>query len=340
MRNLIVFLLLLPNIAFAKNIDNSRKAEILSDLKKEISDQYIIEKNIPDILASLDYFSSPDILTELSENNRFAEALNEKLKHFDKHFSLSWSNPNEISTKPPSESYWDRLDRKNSGFSKVEILEGNIGYIEFWGFDRVNEKSEQRVATAMSFVSEADAIIFDLRNNGGGSPKMVQLLGGYLFNQSAQLSSIYWRHSDETDDFWTLKKVKGKKSPEVPVYILTSNETFSAAEAFAYDLQSLKRAVIVGETTLGGAHPMRFIDFGDGFVAGIPYGKAVNPITNKNWEWVGVTPDIETSKESAFDTAYHAALNKLLNVTRDESQKIDIENKLKDLTARLTNNKD
>ena len=155
--------------------------------------------------------SSPDVLSELYDENKFAEAINEKLKHFDKHFSLSWSNPNEISENPQSESFWERLDRKNSGFSKAEILEGNIGYIEFWGFDRVNDKSEQRVATTMSFVSDTDAIIFDLRNNGGGSPKMVQLLGGYLFRQSTQLSSIYWRHSDETDDFWTFKKVKGKK---------------------------------------------------------------------------------------------------------------------------------
>ena len=338
-RNLIICLLLMPSVAFAKNIDNSRKTQVLNDLIKEISEQYILDDSIPQILASLNTLSSPDVLTELSDENKFADAIDEKLRRFDKHFSFGWSNPNKISTKQRSESHWDELDRKNSGFSKVEILEGNIGYIDFWGFDRVNDKSEQRVANAMAFVSDTDAIIFDLRNNGGGSPRMVQLLGGYLFSKSTQLSSIYWRHSDETDEFWTVKNVKGKKLPDIPVYILTSDDTFSAAEAFAYDLQSLNRAVIVGETTGGGAHPMRWFDFGDGFVAGIPYGKAINPVTKKNWEWVGVTPDIATSKETAFETAYHAALHDVLKVTKNESQKNDIERQLSDLTARLTNKK-
>jgi hypothetical protein len=333
-RNLIIFLLLIPSTTFAENIDNSRKAEILSNLKQEISEQYIIEENIPDILASLDSLSSTDFLTKLPDGSKFAEVINDKLKQFDRHFSLSWSNPNEISTKPRSESYWDRLDRKNSGFRKVEILEGNIGFIEFWGFDRVNVKSEQRVANVMSFVSEADAIIFDLRNNGGGSPRMVQLLSGYLFNERTQLSSIYWRNSDETEKFWTSTDIQGKKRPNTPIYVLTSNDTFSAAEAFTYDLKILKRATIVGETTGGGANPMRFVDFGDGFIAGIPYGRAINPVTKTNWEWVGVTPDIETSRELALETAYISALNKLLNVSRNESQKIDIENTLRDLTAR------
>ncbi|WP_269521114.1 S41 family peptidase [Alteromonas sp. BMJM2] len=332
-RNLIISLLLIPSMTFADNIDNSRKAEILSNLKQEISEQYIIEDSIPGILASLDSLSSTDFLVKLPDGNKFAEVINEKLKQFDRHFSLSWSNPNEISTKPRTESYWDRLDRKNSGFSKVEILEGNIGYIEFWGFDRVNVKSEQRVANVMSFISETDAIIFDLRNNGGGSPRMIQLLSGYLFNERTQLSSIYWRNSDETEEFWTSTDIRGKKRPTIPIYVLTSNDTFSAAEAFTYDLKSLKRATIVGETTGGGANPMRFVDFGDGFIAGIPYGRAINPITKTNWEWVGVTPDIETSREQALETAYISALNTLLNVSRNDSQKIEIKNKLKDLTA-------
>jgi len=325
----------MPSMVFAKNMDNLRKAQILSDLKQVISDQYIIEKSIPEIVASLDLLFSPDVLSEISDESTFSAAINEQLKHFDKHFSFNWSTPDKISENPPPESYWDKLARKNSGFSKVEILDGNIGYIDFWGFDRVNETSEQRVANVMSFVADTDAIIFDLRNNGGGSPKMVQLLSSYLFKKRTLLNTIYWRYSDETDEFWTFRNVKGKKLPRVPVYILTSKDTFSAAEEFAYDLQSLNRAKVVGETTGGGAHPMRFIDFGDGFIAGIPYGKAINPITKTNWEWVGVTPDIETSKASAFDTAYHSALNELLKVIRDESQKIDIEHKLKILMERL-----
>lgn len=314
-------------------MDNSSKTQILSDLKTEISKQYVLEEKVPEILAALESLSSPDTLSKFSTEKEFSETIDKKLSHFDKHFSLEWTDPKKVDDSQPSESYWDQLDRKNSGFNKVEILKGNVGYIDFWGFDRVNDKSEQRVANVMSFVSDTDAIIFDLRNNGGGSPRMVQLLSGYLFNKRTQLSSIYWRHSDETDEFWTFRKVKGKKLPQVPVYILTSNDTFSAAEAFAYDLQSLKRATIVGEATGGGAHPMRFIDFGDGFIAGIPYGKAINPITKTNWEWVGVIPNIVSPKENAFEIAYRAALDKLLKTELASAQKIEVENKLRVLSA-------
>jgi C-terminal processing protease CtpA/Prc len=322
----------MPSIIFAKNMDDLSQIQILNDLKREISEQYILEKKIPDILASLGSLSSPDMLHQLSSEQDFSEAIDEKLKKFDKHFSFKWSNPKKVNKSLSSESYWDKLERKNSGFNKVEILAGNEGYIDFWGFDKVNDKSEQRVANVMSFVADTDAIIFDLRNNGGGHPEMVQLLSSYLFKKRTFLNSIYWRYSDETDEFWTFRNVKGKKLPNVPVYILTSNDTFSAAEEFTYDLQSLNRATVVGETTGGGAHPMRFIDFGDGFIAGIPYGKAINPITKTNWEWIGVTPDLKTPKESAFDLAYQTALKKLLKTELSNAKKNEIDIKLKELS--------
>nr|WP_232848767.1 S41 family peptidase [Bowmanella yangjiangensis] len=304
-------------------------------MKQEIAKQYVLDEKKPAILDSLEILSSSEELERVSSDKEFAEAIANDLKKFDKHFSFSWKNDEKIDANQPSESYWERLERKNSGFSKVEILEGNVGYIDFWGFDKVNSNSTERVANVMSMVADTSAIIFDLRNNGGGHPEMSQLISSYLFKNRTHLNSIYWRDSGEVDEFWTFRKVKGKKLVDIPIYILTSSKTFSAAEDFAYSLQSLKRAVVVGEVTGGGAHPMRFLDFGNGFVAGIPYGKAINPVTKTNWEWVGVKPDLVSSKDSAFSLAYYTVLENLVKTELNFAAKNEIRDKLQELSKTL-----
>ncbi|WP_027670208.1 S41 family peptidase [Rheinheimera baltica] len=336
MYKLLVCVLLISSVTVAEDIDLvSERLEVINKLKHEISEQYVLEEQIPAILSSLETLSSAETLQQAFSHQDFADVIDIKLKKFDKHFSFSWQAKKEAATKQPLESYWDRLERKNSGFNKVEILTGNVGYIDFWGFDKVNDDSTSRVAKVMAMVSEVNAIIFDVRNNGGGHPEMSQLLSSYLFKNRTHLNSIYWRYSDQVDEFWTFRKVKGKKIADIPIFILTSSKTFSAAEDFAYSLQSLKRAVIVGEVTAGGAHPMRFIDLSNGFIAGIPYGKAINPVTKTNWEWVGVQPDLVTSAQSAFDLAYYTALNTLIKTESSVAAKHEIEKKIEELTMTL-----
>jgi C-terminal processing protease CtpA/Prc len=133
----------------------------------------------------------------------------------------------------------------------------------------------------MGFLSGADAIIFDLRNKGGGSPTMIQLLSTYLFREPTHLNDIYQCEGDRRDQFWTLPWVDGERRPEVPVYVLTSARTFSAAEEFTNNLKVLKRATIVGETT------------------------------GTNREGTGVEPDVEVPAAEALLAAQAAALDAL-----------------------------
>lgn len=116
------------------------------------------------------------------------------------------------------------------------------------------------------------------------------------------MNSIYNRATDHTEELWTVP-VKGKKRPKVPVYILTSKKTFSAAEDFSYTMQSKKRATIVGETTGGGAHPTRYFRLTDGFGVRIPFARSINPVTNTNWEGVGVIPDDKVAADEALEKA-------------------------------------
>jgi C-terminal processing protease CtpA/Prc len=201
------------------------------------------------------------------------------------------------------------LRRNNYAFQKVEVLEGNIGYLRFDGFVEAELAGETAVA-AMNFLANVDALIIDLRYNGGGAPSMIQLISSYFFAERKHLNSFYVRATDSWEHFWTQEEVRGPKLVDVPIYILTSSRTFSAAEEFTYNLKNMKRATIVGETTGGGAHPVngRNFDFGSFTITmSVPYGRAVNPITGTNWEGTGVTPDIAVPADQALERALQEA---------------------------------
>lgn len=200
---------------------------------------------------------------------------------------------------------------RNFGFEKVERLEGNVGYLDLRGFMPV-EIGGDTAAAAMNFLANADALIIDLRQNGGGTPGMVALVCSYLFPaEPVHLNDLYFRPDDSTHQWWTLAYVPGKRFLDKPVYVLTSGRTFSAAEECAYNLQSQKRATIVGETTGGGAHPGGMRRVSEHFAVFVPSGRAINPVTKTNWEGTGVKPDIRVSAALALKTAHLAALDKL-----------------------------
>lgn len=227
----------------------------------------------------------------------------------------------ELAEEPNIEELKAEAGRQNFGFEEVRILDGNIGYIKLNGFEDAAFAGEAASA-AMNLVSYADAIIFDLRENGGGSPSMIQLLSTYLYAEDEQihLNNFYFRPDDETTQTWTLPYVNGKRNPKAQVYVLTSAYTFSAAEEFTYNLKNLKRAIIVGETTGGGAHPGGPQIIGESFVCFIPIGRAINPISKTNWEGVGVAPDVQTTRENALHKAHYLALDSLRKISTDEMQ--------------------
>lgn len=225
--------------------------------------------------------------------------------------------------------------RVNFGFKEIKVLSGNVGYLDLRQFAGTRYAGETAVA-AMNFLANCDALIVDLRNNGGGSPEMIQLLTSYFYDQdSIHLNTFYWRPSDKTVQFWTLPHVPGKKNPDVDIYVLTSRRTFSAAEEFSYNLKNLKRATLVGETTGGGAHPGGPAVINDNFYINVPRGKAINPITETNWEGVGVKPHIEVPQEEALKTAHMKALEKLSAETHDEQDKMMYDWHIQSLKAEL-----
>jgi C-terminal processing protease CtpA/Prc len=244
----------------------------------------------------------------------FAARLNDELrelsrdKHMGFHYSARPFMPRPVNAPAPRDPVpgaisRDQADMLNCGFVKVEQLEGNIGYVKFDGFFDVDMCGETASA-AMTFVAGTRALIVDLRENGGGSPAMVSYVSSYLFSRRTHLNDIWNRRTGRTEEFWTRDSVPGRRfGGEKPVFVLTSANTFSGAEEFAYNLKALKRATIVGEVTGGGAHPVGPRPVGNDFVIAVPHSRAINPITHTNWEGVGVEPDIKVPAADALAAA-------------------------------------
>ncbi|HJR59682.1 MAG TPA: S41 family peptidase [Vicinamibacterales bacterium] len=207
--------------------------------------------------------------------------------------------------------------RRNFGFDRVERLDGNVGYIELRGFSGTPEARSAAVA-AMNFVADTDALIFDLRRNGGGSPFMIGILSSYLFTEVVHLNDFYVRETDSRREFFTTAEVEGRRyGKDKPVYVLTSSRTFSAAEEFTYNLKNLKRATVVGETTGGGAHPGGVRRITDHFGIWLPNGRAINPITKTNWEGIGIEPHLAVAAADALGAAHLDALKKVRAAATD-----------------------
>jgi len=208
-------------------------------------------------------------------------------------------------------------------------LDGNIGYLKIDGFVGAPdpEGAATVVAAAMTFLSNTDALIIDLRQNGGGEPYMVKLVASYFFSgdKPVHLGDTVYRKAGTKEyappqEGWTSTNISGPRYVDKPVYILTAHRTFSGAEAFAYDMQAQKRATIVGEVTGGGANPTGPVPIGDHFIAMIPNGYALNPITKTNWEGVGIKPDIEVPAADALKVAQKTALEHLIAKTTNEQE--------------------
>jgi peptidase S41-like protein len=195
--------------------------------------------------------------------------------------------------------YRQAMQQQNCTFEKVELLPDNIGYLKLNSFP--DPSVCQSAATgAMQRMNDADALIFDLRDNRGGSPDMVMLLASYLFDHPEYM---YSPRENTSARSWTRSPVPGNRLADKPVFILTSHSTASAAEHFSYDLKMLKRATIVGETTGGAAHSGVFHRLDDHFGIGIPEVDPINPFAKSDWAVVGVAPDVKVSAAEALATA-------------------------------------
>ena len=317
-------------------IDADTKAEVVNKVAEIMRDVFVF----PEIGVEMSDFVIKKLADgeydEFGEIKPFCKKLTSDLREIchDEHLFVFHSPAeahevesdkgqlSEEDTAIQKQAYLTWYERQNYGFQKVEILQGNIGYLKLDVFP-LNAGAET-CANAMGFLANVNAIIIDLRDNGGGEG-LVDFLSSYFFtSEQILLGSAKFRDASQNSESRTLPYVPGKRLPDIDLYILTSSRTFSAAEAFAYDLQQLKRAVIVGEKSKGGAHPVDVLIVKSDILTQVPIGCSYNPITKTNWEGVGVMPDIVTSEEAALKTAQIIALEKVIGKLSDKDYKTEL----------------
>jgi C-terminal processing protease CtpA/Prc len=326
-------------------IDAATRTQVIDAILKRLNESYVFPEVAKKMEQSIRERVDKKEYDQITSAKQFAMKLTNDLQAIsnDKHLRVRYSNeaipgrgPQREPTAEEREQRRRDLTWMNHGFGKVERLRGNIGYLEFFNF-MDEELGADTVAAAMNFVNGTDALIIDMRNNGGGNPAMVALVCSYLFaSEPVHLNDLYWREGNRTEEFWTRKEVAGRRYLNKDVYVLTSKRTFSGAEEFTYNLKNLKRATIVGETTGGGAHPGGGFRISEHFGMFVPTGRAISPITKTNWEGTGVTPDISVPADQALVVARLMALKKSLTTLTNPDFKAGVEEEIQKLEKELT----
>jgi len=301
----------------ASSIDAATRKRVIDTAIARITKEYVFPDKVPAIAKAL-RAGLAGKYRAISDPQAFTDAVNADLEAVanDRHLHLLWSADPQPPPRDPDKvdpamrrKFEEFMAQRNYAIREAKVLDGNLGYLKINGFLPA-EQAGPTLAAAMAFLQNSDALIIDLRDNGGGSPKMVTYMCSYLFSQRTHVNDLWTRRTNSTEEFWT-HDVPGKRlADNRPVYVLTSKRTFSGGEEFTYDLKNLKRATIVGETTGGGAHPVSGQRIDEHFIIGVPFARAISPITKTNWEGTGVEPDVKVPAAQALTTAQKLAAEK------------------------------
>jgi retinol-binding protein 3 len=297
-------------------LDPALRKQALENVIATLNEFYVYPATAQKMADNLHEHENKGDYSTITDGDEFASRLSSDLidVSHDKHVRVFYY-PYKLGTDPPPLTF-DQLTEyrkdmaRDCGFHKLEILPNNIGYLKL-DFFANPQACAKTAAAAIYFLANTDAVIFDLRENSGGEPAMVATMCTYLFDQPTLLNDFYDRKGNTTTEFWTLRYVPGIKLGNKPVYVLTSKQTFSGGEEFAYDLKNLKRVTVVGETTAGGSHPVGPHRAGDHFVVFVPSTLILNPVTRQDWEGTGVTPDVAVKAEDALETAERLAAERI-----------------------------
>jgi hypothetical protein len=315
-------------------IDTTTHTEIVQSLSEKLRAYYVFPDIAEEMCISLQKHLDDGEYKDIIEGEFLALALTTHMQEVsrDKHLCVRCYPEPLPDHEGPMDQNQEWLDEwrqqarlDNYGLHKVERLPGNVGYLDIREFHNSSWGGDTAVA-AMIFLSNTEVLIVDLRQCRGGDPDMIALISSYLFGEErVHLNSLYWREEDVTQQFWTLPYVPGKRFGDKPIYVLTSKDTFSGGEEFAYNLKTRQRATLIGEATRGGAHPGTTYRLHPHFEVFIPNGRAINPITGTNWEGSGVTPDIPIPQEQALKAAYRLALKSIIgNLGEATSRPFDL----------------
>jgi hypothetical protein len=329
------------------SVDSAMRNEVIDTLIVRLNQHYVVADKAKQMEQLLRERRQRGDYDKLTSADAFARTITEDLASVahDLHMKIEYREkalPPETQGQPGTQQgpaaaqsipmkWIDALGRRMASFGveKVERWQPDIGYLELARFARP-DLAAPKYAAAMSALSNTGVMIVDLRRNGGGHPEAVQLLASYFVDRRIQLNDIHYRDTGRTEHYWTLDKLDGPRYPG-KVYILTSRATRSAGEDFAYTMQAMGRATVVGERTWGGAHPTSGHRLAAHFLGWIPNGRSINPVTHTNWEGTGVIPDIDAGSQDALKMVRQRILNERLARATTPMAKIELRKMLGEL---------
>ena len=303
--------------------------ELIQSITDSLSKHYIFPEKAVSISNYLESQLKKNAYNALLDKpERPAEQIMQDIKvvHHDPHMRIKFDTgfvPQEIYKPTPENNervkkYWKE---NNYAFKKVEILPGNIGYLPFDLFTDDIEAAKPTIKAALIFIANTRALIIDLRNNMGGSPQMVSQLESYFFKEKTHMNDLINRTNMDTTFLYADPAKADGVYLSMPVYILTGQHTFSGAEDFSYARQTAKRAIVVGETTGGGAHPQMPSSVGQHFIVFIPFARSINPVTKTDWEGTGVIPNVKATANKASIKAQELIFRDELSRATDQKEK-------------------
>lgn len=297
----------------AAPIDSLLRAETVQSVAEVLRDQYVYPELGRGMADALERKLAAGRYEKAGGAGRLADMLTEDALAVsnDKHIWVEAQNPMVQQSSDPVNRPVEELRRENYDFRKVEVLPGNIGYIKF---DMIHDDKEalEIAAAALDSVARCDALIFDIRDNIGGEWGTANLILGYLLPPGTVFGYMYDRDGRRVEERATPDSIPGRPfGRDVPVCVLTSNRTGSAAEGFAYTLKSMGRATIVGETTLGMGHPSKEVVVNDYFRLSVPYLRSENVVTGTSFEGVGVVPQVQVAADRALEVALEDARRRI-----------------------------
>ncbi|MGJ5820443.1 S41 family peptidase [Paludibaculum fermentans] len=298
-------------------LDAAGRKRVIEAVLSALKRNYVYPETAEKMAAAINSHQEKGRYDTITDGGLLANQIGEDLNavSHDRHLRVEWSpfqRPQQRPGPDPADEARIKreLERNNCTFEKLEILPNNVGYLKFNAF-AAPAICGPTVAAAMSFLAHVDALVFDLRDNRGGDPRMVALIATYLFDHPVHLSDIYNRRENSTTQYWTLPSVPGKRLPSTPTFVLTSSRTFSGAEDFAYNLQAIQRVTVIGETTGGGAHPTMLQPVDAHFSVAVPFARSINLATKTNWEGTGVIPDVQVQSAAALEVAHRRAIDEI-----------------------------
>jgi len=313
-------------------LDARTRSAVIESLAVAVRDLYVFPDKGAELAKQLRRRAAQKQYDRITGSREFADSLTAHMQatthdlHMRVHYRLEPLPVRSRDEDGPSGEERRRQvameELRNFGFEQVRRLPGNVGYLDLRQFSGSPEAQATAVA-AMNFLGHCDAVIVDLRRNGGGSPAMIQTLLSYFVEEGDRLhfNDFYRREGDRWEQWHTSAFVPGPRLAGKPLFVLTSPRTGSAAEEFSYDVQTHELGTLVGGTTAGAANPGGLVRLSDHLAAFIATGRAVNPVTKTNWEGVGVKPDVDVPPGEALRAAHMRAIESLLKAPRDDEHK-------------------